>query len=315
MVDDFYIQSLVKRWNIDYSRNHPKIDISGSPQRSEFRTVIEDKNGNEYVLEEISKESRKIKTTISKTLFDLKSKQLYGIAPYLLSRDKMFIEEVEGKHWQVMPFIRGNPLKRPEYAEDAWRGEALADFLIDLRNKILLFEWDETFSLKEYIIDMMDKISENNPEVYHKIVPIFDHLDKNLFPEYDKIPLAFCHGDFHPLNVIWGEEHFLAIIDWEFLGKKPECYDAANMIGCLGMEKPELLKGEMASSFICELDEANFFSDTSKKFFTTFVLATRFAWLSEWLRYKDIEMIDLEIAYMNILKDLDYDFFNTCTEE
>jgi homoserine kinase type II len=35
--------------------------------------------------------------------------------------------------------------------------------------------------------------------------------------------------------------------------------------------------------------------------FPDFVLAARFAWLSDWLRRRDAEMIDLEAVYMGLL--------------
>ena len=44
-------------------------------------------------------------------------------------------------------------------------------------------------------------------------------------------------------------------------------------------------------------------SGTGWQFFPDYVLALRFAWLSEWLRKKDDEMIDLEHAYMKIPVD------------
>jgi homoserine kinase type II len=34
-----------------------------------------------------------------------------------------------------------------------------------------------------------------------------------------------------------------------------------------------------------------------------FIVALRFAWLSEWLRRKDSEMIGLELDYMRLLID------------
>jgi len=35
--------------------------------------------------------------------------------------------------------------------------------------------------------------------------------------------------------------------------------------------------------------------------FPDFVVALRFAWLSEWLRRDDVEMIALELDYMDLL--------------
>jgi len=34
-----------------------------------------------------------------------------------------------------------------------------------------------------------------------------------------------------------------------------------------------------------------------------FILAQRFPWLAEWLRKRDTEMVELEIAYLRLLKD------------
>ena len=34
-----------------------------------------------------------------------------------------------------------------------------------------------------------------------------------------------------------------------------------------------------------------------------YIIALRFAWLSEWLRHKDHEMIELETVYMKLLID------------
>ena len=45
--------------------------------------------------------------------------------------------------------------------------------------------------------------------------------------------MAFAHGDYHPLNVIWTKAGIAAVIDWEFSGLKPEMYDAAILVGCL----------------------------------------------------------------------------------
>jgi len=39
------------------------------------------------------------------------------------------------------------------------------------------------------------------------------------------------------------------------------------------------------------------------RFFPEYLLALRVAWLPEWLRQKDKEMIEMEEAYMEILVD------------
>jgi len=87
------------------------------------------------------------------------------------------------------------------------------------------------------------------------------------------------------------------------IGIKPEIYDAANLVGCIGIENPEGLTGELACDFIAALKDAGLISDINREVFTEFVIAVRFAWLSEWLRHKDREMIELETVYMNLLTD------------
>jgi homoserine kinase type II len=117
------------------------------------------------------------------------------------------------------------------------------------------------------------------------------------------MPVAFCHGDYHPMNVIWSADDIKCVIDWEFSGYKREIYDAANLIGCIGVEDPRSLTGELVKSFISDMKIARIISKISWKYLVEFIVALRFAWLSEWLRRKDTEMISLELDYMRVLID------------
>jgi len=122
-------------------------------------------------------------------------------------------------------------------------------------------------------------------------------------PVYEKLPVAFCHGDYHPLNVIWSANDIKGVIDWEFCGFKSEIYDAANLIGCVGVENPQSLIGDLVKSFIADLKKANIISKKSWKYLLEFIVALRFAWLAEWLRREDAEMIRLELDYLRLLID------------
>lgn len=128
-----------------------------------------------------------------------------------------------------------------------------------------------------------------------------DHLEAHLFPLHDQLPMGFCHGDFHPLNIIWGKSDIRAVIDWEFCGIKPEIYDLANLLGCLGMEDPRSLTGPFAGRLLHWLKQARCFKDASWRALPDLILAIRFAWLSEWLRKKDRPMIRLEADYLALL--------------
>jgi homoserine kinase type II len=77
----------------------------------------------------------------------------------------------------------------------------------------------------------------------------------------------------------------------------------ANLIGCVGVEDPQSLTGELVKSFISDIKAARILSNTSWKYLVDFIVALRFAWLSEWLRRKDTEMIGLELDYMRLLID------------
>ena len=129
------------------------------------------------------------------------------------------------------------------------------------------------------------------------------NYEKEFMDIHDKLKISFCHGDLHPLNVIWHHDQIRAVIDWEFTGMKPDIYDAANLVGCAGIEDPNGLGMPMVMTFLNHILRKNLFSKTEWRFFPEYVLALRFAWLSEWLRKKDEEMIEMEEAYMGILLD------------
>jgi homoserine kinase type II len=101
--------------------------------------------------------------------------------------------------------------------------------------------------------------------------------------------------------VIWEADGIRAVIDWEFCGLKPELYDVANLIGCVGVEEPAALTGELVGALLRHLREAAFLSLLGWRLLLPYVLALRFAWLSEWLRKGDEEMIELELTYMRLL--------------
>jgi len=105
------------------------------------------------------------------------------------------------------------------------------------------------------------------------------------------------------LNIIWSENAIQGVIDWEFSGIKPEIYDAATLIGCLGMEIPDALTGPGVMEFVRKLKAEQVFSETSWRVLVEMTIAIRFGWLSEWLRNHDEEMIELEMVYMHLLMD------------
>jgi homoserine kinase type II len=136
-----------------------------------------------------------------------------------------------------------------------------------------------------------------------------------LYPALPRLPLALCHGDYHPLNVIWradppreatgtpqvGAPRIGAVIDWEFSGAKPALYDVALLIGCVGIEQPEALDGAFCQGLLAAAGAHGLGDEPSWTTLVPLVIATRLAWLSEWLRSRDREMISMELAYLDLL--------------
>ena len=134
-------------------------------------------------------------------------------------------------------------------------------------------------------------------------MPMKRHVDAALYPLYSRLPTGFCHGDYHAVNIIWGAATIHAVIDWEFLGVKPELYDAANMLACLGIEDPAALEGDYVRDFIGTLKGSGLFAAESFRVLPDLMIGLRFAWLSEWLRKNDEDMIQMELDYFEILKE------------
>ncbi|MDD4202630.1 MAG: aminoglycoside phosphotransferase family protein, partial [Candidatus Omnitrophica bacterium] len=66
-------------------------------------------------------------------------------------------------------------------------------------------------------------------------------------------------------------------------------------------EDPNCLQGPLVGELIKMSKKMLLFSDISWELLLNYIIAIRFAWLSEWLRKKDEEMIALELDYMELL--------------
>jgi homoserine kinase type II len=273
------------------------INMQGSPERSIFRTVVEDGLGKKYILEQISARQMGRRRIIAEMLSELKAHNL-NVEPYLRNKEDKYILENEGRHYHIARFIEGKVLQRPEYAKEGWRGKELAQFLLKLRKLNIVS--DKDLDIKAYVKEISATLKKNHPHIYEQIVPVLDFLDNGLFKVIDNLPVSFCHGDYHPINVIWGEDRIKSVIDWEFFGAKPEFYDAANMLGCVGMENPDYLTEGLATAFVSELRKGDFAAE-SWEYLVDLIIANRFAWLSEWCRKDDREMQELEVVYMRLL--------------
>jgi len=290
------LKETVLCWDLKLKKVRKDIHIAGSPERCEFRIVIEDSDGRLFVCEKISPASYEHKMRIINTLEFLAGQNLPCIQPYIPNKKREYITRNNHGLWQLTRFVEGVALQRPEYVFQRWRGKALSGFLLELNKKSPgidhLFPVP-SFSLKNYIYQFMDIIGIHQPELRKSISPTVRFLENEFMDIHDTFPRGFCHGDYHPLNIIWPDSGINAVIDWEFCGYKPEIYDVANLVGCIGMEDPNSLAGDLIAELIQSLRQARLFSDLSWRYLVEFIVALRFAWLSEWLRKSDQEMIEL----------------------
>jgi homoserine kinase type II len=296
---------ILARWGLHPIRLRPDLDIAGSPERTLSRAVLEDEDGTAYILESLDTSLIDRKREIAQTIAALHPR-LPEARPYLTLPEGDFFARAEGRFWQAVPYVEGAPLPRPAYAGEGKRARPLADLLVRLRIAALPLKpaaGAPVFSATHFIRDLERKIGDRETALHTRILPAFTHLEESFFPVEADLPAAFAHGDFHPLNIIWSEDGIRALIDWEFCGVKPEAYDAALLVGCLGMEHPQYLLGDLVMELIARLRRDAGYAERSWAAFFDLVLALRFAWLSDWLRREDIEMIDLEAAYIGLLHE------------
>jgi homoserine kinase type II len=295
--------AILARWELEFRRARTDLPAAGSPERTLSRTVVEDADGEIWLLERVPTPWRQGKVRIAALLDHLRGAGLAEIAPYRRGPEGDHLIFHRQGWWQVGPYVEGVPLARPAYLGDRWRGEALAEFIRKLATaaeSIPVELAGPRFSLRDFIANFLEQVRGNNPELWPRIRPVWEILETSGIFETG-FPGAFGHGDFHPVNVIWGKGRIRAVIDWEFTGIKPPLYDAANLLGCLGMEQPEGLAGEMAMGFLDGLRDAGILPRETARTLPERVLAVRFAWLAEWLRKGDAEMVALEMIYLELL--------------
>jgi homoserine kinase type II len=299
------LAGLLARWNLRPARLRPDVEIAGSPERSLSRSALEDADGAIYILESLDPSGVDRKREIARTIAALHPR-LPEARPYLTLPDGDFFARAEGRFWQAAPYVEGVPLPRPDYAGENRRARPLADLLVRLRaasRKLPKMTESSAFSSTLFIRDLEHKIRSREAALHARILPAFTHLETSFFPVEAGLPSAFAHGDFHPLNMIWSADGIRALVDWEFCGTKPEAYDAALLVGCLGMEHPQFLLGDLVMELVARLRRDAGYAERSWEAFFDLVMALRFAWLSDWLRRGDAEMIDLEAAYIGLLHE------------
>ncbi len=289
-------------WGLTPSRLRTDILLPGSPERCVERMAVEDDSGRVWMLEQLRPGQFDRRESIGRSLAALEAAGL-PIPAYRPGPDGRFVVEKDESHWQVSPFVPGDPLPQPEFVDAAERGESLGAFVADLRHAgaaVHEFNTAPPFILEDYVNELMGAMAPRRPDVHEAFLPVLGALVP-LFEAWSDLPVALCQGDFHPLNVIWRDCDVAAVIDWEFTGLRPALFDVANCFGCVGIEDPAALVRGLAPALLSTLRDRGSLDAENFGLLPELVLALRFAWMSEWLRKQDEEMAKLEVQYMRLL--------------
>lgn len=206
--------------------------------------------------------------------------------------------------WQLSPLVAHVPLPRPGYLDQRWRGEAVARLLLRLQAAASalpahLIPQAPSADLPAYAHELFTSIATHRPELLPRLAPLRASL--HALPELLAAqPFSLVHGDLHPLNILWGagpQDAMRALIDWEFAGRGPALYDAANCVGCAAFEDPSGL----SRGFVMGLVRGLALPPGQLRLLAAMLPATRLGWLSEWLRKGDGEMLEMELDYLEIL--------------
>lgn len=289
-------------WDLKPGKDRPDIFLPGSPERCVERTAVEDGDQRVWMIERLYPGQTDRRERIGRSLAALAEAGL-PVPSYLPGPGGNYVVEADGFHWQISPYVSGDPLPQPEFIEDSRRGESLGRFVAGLHRagqSISEFDGQPPFLLEEYVNELMAKIAPRQPEVHEALLPVLPALVP-LFEAWNELPVGLCQGDFHPLNVIWQGHNGAAVIDWEFMGVRPRLYDVANCLGCVGIEEPQALVRGLAAGLLRTLHDEGVLDRAGLALLPELVMAMRFAWMSEWLRKRDREMADLEIRFMRLM--------------
>lgn len=207
IVRDFGLKKIIER---------PDTVIMGSPERVEYRVIVEDQQQGCFLLEQVFNKKKDHRLCIAQTLSQLNEQGFKKAIPYCKNvKDKTLFVLFEEKYFQLQPFISAEPLNRPGYVFDDWRGEVMADILIDLKKaskEIDQHSLDQSFSLIRYVDELFWVIKERHVSLAEKLDKAYRIVQENLKGVYEGLPKDFCHGDYHPNNIIWFQKEAKALI-------------------------------------------------------------------------------------------------------
>lgn len=298
------MHEILSLWDPRGGVARPDLHLPGSPERCVKRAAVEDADGCVWMIERLFPKQPARRQRIGGLLAHLAARGL-PVPAFRELPGGSFIAESRGYHWQLSPFVPGDPLPQPDYVDDPERGLSLGSFLADLGSGVEdypPFRPEPDFSLDGYTADLLDALRPRDPMLHEALRKLRTAI-RPLLDAWNDLPAALCHGDFHPLNVIWDTSRVAAVVDWEFCGLRPRLYDLANCLGCVGIEDPDALGNGLAPALLRTLRDRDALPRENMALFPELLIGLRFAWMSEWLRRDDTEMQRLELRYMKLLAD------------
>ena len=79
--DEKTLSEVLSHWDVGLQRLHPGINIAGSPERTEFRLVVEDLSGRLLIVERIGANQAPHKERIAETLAVLRKEGVAAVQP------------------------------------------------------------------------------------------------------------------------------------------------------------------------------------------------------------------------------------------
>jgi len=307
MIDIHQISKVLEHFNIEFE-NTSSFEIYGAPSRSADRVVVTDKNGEKFIVEKHHFWNMGKKLKIAENINLLYNNGFDKCSPYIYSVQGIPVIEFENRCWMIQKFISHDILQRPDYLDDGLKGANAAKALLkmyDVSRNLQMNDAIDSFSLAEHTLKTVEKIRNIHPEISAKtpdVINIIGHSFKDLIEE---MPLVFCHGDYHPLNILWNGDNVKTVIDWEFSGYRPILTDIANIIGCAGFEDVSAFNRDFVRNFLEVIKNSGLLSDKLFEQIILFALGFRFSgWLNEWINDKDETMVQREIKYLNLLREM-----------
>ena len=300
-MSDDVINAVLAQWGLDGAEELPDAICGGSPNRVNARWAVR-KNGVVYVLESIPNSKAASRLRQASFLETLSKNGCSRINPWLPSTSGLYGIHFGGEFWQLRKFAIGELTLPDNYSDDSWRGATLAEFLLELREKSDDIIDESPFLLSNYIPKVMHAVSHKNAALHEDLLPIQRELAPFLESEAG-FPMAFCHGDYHPQNIVWGENRLNAVIDWEFCGVKTAMYDLANLLGCIGMDCPENFSAGLVTALLRRLHDAGWGAPDSWRWLPECIAASRFAWMREWCFMDNRDLMVQELDYIWLLLD------------